>query len=99
MKKKISIVDYGLGNVLSAQQSFIKVANDNKIKANVVITNQANNIAKSTHIVLPGQGAFETCIKGLSSIPNMINELTKSVIKNKTPFLDRRCENHQSKQA
>ncbi|SVA85876.1 uncharacterized protein METZ01_LOCUS138730, partial [marine metagenome] len=87
MIKNVSIVDYGLGNILSTQQSFLKVANDNNIKANVMITNQPRKIAESTHIVLPGQGAFETCMKGLSSIPYMIDELTKSVINNKTPFL------------
>ena len=87
MIKNVAIVDYGLGNILSTQQSFLKVANDNNIKANVVITNQPRKIAESTHIVLPGQGAFETCMKGLSSIPHMINELTKSVVNNKTPFL------------
>ena len=87
MIKNVAIVDYGLGNILSTQQSFLKVANDNNIKANIIITNQPKNIAESTHIVLPGQGAFETCMKGLSSIPYMINELTKSVINNKTPFL------------
>ena len=87
MIKNVAIIDYGLGNILSTQQSFLKVANDNNIKANVIITNQPRKITESTHIVLPGQGAFETCMKGLSSIPYMINELTKSVIKNKTPFL------------
>ena len=87
MIKNVAIVDYGIGNILSTQQSFLKVANDNNIKANVMITNQPRKIAESTHIVLPGQGAFETCMKGLSSIPYMINELTKSVISNKTPFL------------
>jgi glutamine amidotransferase len=81
------VFDYGLGNILSTQQSFLKVANDNNIKANIMITNQPESIAESTHIVLPGQGAFEKCMKGLSSIPYMIKELTKSVINNKTPFL------------
>ena len=87
MNKNVAIIDYGLGNILSAQQSFLKVANENNLKANVIITNKPADIAESTHIVLPGQGAFESCIKGLSSIPRMINELTKSVIINKTPFL------------
>ena len=87
MIKNVAIVDYGLGNILSTQQSFLKVVNDNNIKANVMITNQPRKIAESTHIVLPGQGAFETCMRGLSSIPYMINELTKSVVNNKTPFL------------
>jgi glutamine amidotransferase len=87
MIKNVAIIDYGLGNILSTQQSFLKVANDNIIKANVIITNQPRKITESTHIVLPGQGAFETCMKGLSSIPYMINELTKSVVNKKTPFL------------
>ena len=87
MIKNVAIVDYGLGNILSAQQSFLKVSNDNNIKASVIVTNQPKDIAESTHIVLPGQGAFETCMEGLSNIPGMIDELTKSVINNKTPFL------------
>ena len=87
MIKNVAIVDYGLGNILSAQQSFLKVANDNNIEANVIVTNQSKDISESTHIVLPGQGAFETCMKGLSNIPYMINELTKSVINKKIPFL------------
>ena len=87
MNKNVAIIDYGLGNILSAQQSFLKVANENNLKASVIITNKPEDIAESTHIVLPGQGAFETCMKGLSNIPRMIDELTKSVIKNNIPFL------------
>ena len=87
MNKNVAIIDYGLGNIFSAQQSFLKVANENNLKANVIITNKPADITESTHIVLPGQGAFESCMKGLSSIPRMIDELTKSVIINKTPFL------------
>ena len=37
--KKITIVDYGSGNVLSAQKSFIKIARDNNIEADVLISN------------------------------------------------------------
>ena len=36
--KKITIVDYGSGNVLSAQKSFIKIARDNNIEADVLIS-------------------------------------------------------------
>ena len=69
--------------------SFLKVANDNNIKANVIITNQPRKIAESTHIVLPGQGAFETCMRGLSSIPYMINEINKKVVINNKTTLSR----------
>ena len=87
MIKKISIVDYGLGNIHSAKQSFLKVINDNNLNANVVITDKPEDIADSTHIVLPGQGAFEACMNGLTKIPGMINQLSKSVTENKIPFL------------
>ena len=87
MKKQIAIVDYGLGNILSAQQSFLKVSQINNIKANILITNNPETIKKSTHVVLPGQGAFESCIKGLKKISGMIEALEESILKNKKPFL------------
>ena len=77
MKKKITIVDYGLGNILSAEQSFIRVIKDNKIKADVKISNLPSEIVSSTHVVLPGQGAFKSCIDGLVSIDGMIGALKK----------------------
>ena len=73
--KQITIVDYGSGNVLSAQQSFIKVTNDNNIEAKVLISKNLNDIKNSTHIVLPGQGAFSTCMSGLKNTPGLIEEL------------------------
>ena len=36
MKKKIIIVDYGLGNIVSAQQSFLKVAYDHNLEAEII---------------------------------------------------------------
>ena len=40
-----------------------------------VFLDNPETIKNSTHIVLPGQGAFETCINGLKEIPGMIDEL------------------------
>ena len=87
MKKKIVIVDYGLGNILSAQQSFLKVIQDNFFDAEVVISNKPSDIHNSSHIVLPGQGAFSSCIGGLKNIVGMIGALEDSVLTNKKPFL------------
>ncbi len=87
MTKKIVIVDYGLGNILSAKQSFIKASKDNKIQAEIKITKNPNDIDSSSHIVLPGQGAFETCMQGLKNIPGMIESLNKNVIDKKKSFL------------
>ena len=84
---QITIVDYGSGNVLSAQKSFIKVTNDNNINSKVLISNDLKDIKNSSHIVLPGQGAFNTCMEGLKNKPGLIEELYDFAIIKKKPFL------------
>ena len=79
MKKNITIIDYGSGNILSAKQSFARVIKTENIDADVCISGNPKTIINSTHIVLPGQGAFETCINGLKRIPGMIEELNNFV--------------------
>ncbi len=85
--KQITIIDYGSGNVLSAQKSFIKVAKENNIETKVIISNNLFEIKKSTHLVLPGQGSFSTCMNGLKKKPGLIDELYNFAIVRKKPFL------------
>ncbi len=85
--KKITIVDYGSGNVLSAQKSFVKIAKDNNIEAEVLISKKLNDVKNSTHIVLPGQGAFSTCMNGLKKTDGMIDALSEFALIKKKPFL------------
>ena len=85
--KKITIVDYGSGNVLSAQKSFIKIAKDNNIEVDVLISKKLNDVKNSTHIVLPGQGAFSTCMNGLKKTDGLIDELCEFALIKKKPFL------------
>ena len=40
----IGIIDYGLGNILSAKQSFIRVIKTNQINAKVKISNLPSDI-------------------------------------------------------
>ena len=87
MNKQIAIVDYCLGNILSAQQSFLKVSQTNNIKANILITNNPETIKKSTHVVLPGQGAFDSCMNGLTNIPGMLDALNHFTLIQRKPFL------------
>ena len=107
--KKITIVDYGSGNVLSAQKSFIKIAKDNNIEVDVLISKKLNDVKNSTHIVLPGQGAFSTCMNGLKKTDGLIDELCEFALIKKKPFLgicvgmqilaDQGYENQKTKQA
>ena len=85
--KNITIVDYGSGNVLSAQKSFIKIARDNNIEATVIISKNLSDIKSSSHIILPGQGAFQTCMNGLKKTHGLIDELCEFALIKKKPFL------------
>tara|TARA_Y100000768_G_scaffold254582_1_gene193461 strand:- start:108 stop:779 length:672 start_codon:yes stop_codon:yes gene_type:complete len=87
LMKLITIVDYGSGNVLSAQKSFIKVTNESKAETKVIISNNLEDIKKATHIVLPGQGAFATCMSGIKKQSGLIEELYNFAIIKKKPFL------------
>jgi glutamine amidotransferase len=87
MKKQVVIVDYGLGNIVSAQQSFLKVAYENSMEISIKISKNPNEVMGAPYIVLPGQGAFKSCMTGLKEIPGMIDALEESVLKKKIPFL------------
>ena len=86
MKKTITIGDYGSGNLLSAQQSFIKAAGSIGIDAEIQISNNPKKLELSTHVVLPGQGAFKTCMDGIQKIPGMEDELNQFVKIKQRPF-------------
>ena len=86
MKKIITILDYGSGNIFSAKQSFAKVIQSNNLNAEVFISGNPRTIKNSTHIVLPGQGAFDTCMNGLRDTPGMLEEINNFVIDKKKPF-------------
>ena len=87
MKKNIIIVDYGLGNIRSVEQSFKKIIDQNNLNVEVKITNNSKDIYIATHIVLPGQGAFSSCMEGLKNTHGMVEALSKNVLFKKKPFL------------
>ena len=87
MKKIITVLDYGLGNIRSAEQSIKKSLNIHNVDGIVRISNKTQDIKNSTHIVLPGQGAFNSCMNGLKKIPGMVDELSEGVLVKKKPFL------------
>ncbi len=52
MNKRVTIIDYGVGNLLSLKMSL------EHLGADVIITRDKNLILNSSHIILPGVGAF-----------------------------------------
>lgn len=80
---KIIIIDYGSGNVASVYNALRNIDSNCLIE----ITNNESELKSSTHIILPGVGAFNDCMQGLRQQPNFLSELRKQVIKEKKPFL------------
>ncbi len=78
--KRICILDYGSGNT----GSVVNLLNRLNFDAN--ISNAKNAIEESSHIILPGVGAFGASIEKIrEKIP--LDILEKVVIEKQTPFL------------
>ncbi len=77
--KRIAVIDYDMGNLRSVQKGFEKVG------ASAVVTRDPALIADSTHVVLPGVGAFRDCMKNLERY-GLIEPIIKGIESGK-PFL------------
>ncbi len=75
----IAIVDYGMGNLRSVQKAFQHVG------AQAEIVNQAKDIEKAAHIVLPGVGAFGDAMQNLKQA-ELIDPIVKAISEGR-PFL------------
>jgi glutamine amidotransferase len=59
--QRISIVDYGMGNLRSVQKALAHVAGD----CSVAITADPDEIRRADRVVFPGQGAMPDCMRSL----------------------------------
>jgi len=86
-RTNVVIIDYGSGNLHSAEKAFEKAANNIGLSGHVVVTNRPEDIAKADRIVLPGVGAFGDCIAGLSAQPGVLETMEDAVLHKGRPFL------------
>jgi imidazole glycerol-phosphate synthase subunit HisH len=68
---RIAVVDYGSGNLASASRALAVAAERAGIVAEVAVTADPDIVARADRIVLPGQGAFADCARGLRAVPGM----------------------------
>lgn len=83
----VAIIDYGSGNLHSAQKAFERAARDKGLNSPILVTADPDVVAKADRIVLPGVGAFADCRKGLAAVPGMIDALEEAVRRRAVPFL------------
>lgn len=83
----VALIDYGSGNLRSAEKALARAARENGYADGIGVTSSPDDVLSAERIVLPGVGAFADCMRGLSSIPGMVDALTERVVKQGAPFL------------
>lgn len=81
-----AIIDYESGNLHSAEKAFQRMA----LEANagdVVVTSDADVVARADRIVLPGDGAFPACTAALKGTGGLFEALEEAVTVRARPFL------------
>jgi len=75
----IAILDYGSGNLRSAQRAFERSGSE------VVVTSDRDTALNAAGLVVPGVGAFAACMRGLVAIGG--NEIVRARVAAKRPTL------------
>ncbi|MFZ9486225.1 MAG: imidazole glycerol phosphate synthase subunit HisH [Alphaproteobacteria bacterium] len=84
---RVAIVDFGSGNLRSAARALERAARDAALACAVDVTADAAAVAAADRIVLPGDGAFADCRRGLEALPGMVEALALAVQRRGVPFL------------
>jgi glutamine amidotransferase len=84
---KLAVIDPGSGNLASVRRALERVAGEAGVAADIIVTTRAEDVRDADRIILPGQGAFAACRRGLDALPGMVEALTEAVINRQRPFL------------
>ena len=84
----VAIIDYGSGNLHSAAKAFERAAREAGLdETRIVLTSEAETVAKADRVVLPGVGAYADCRRGLDAVPGMVEAMTHAAHTRGRPFL------------
>lgn len=75
-----ALIDYGAGNLRSAAKALERAG------ARVEITSDPERVHMADRIVLPGDGAFPDCRRGLAAVDGLDQALDAAVRRKGTPF-------------
>ncbi|MBE2991527.1 imidazole glycerol phosphate synthase subunit HisH [Sphingomonas sp. CFBP 13603] len=78
----LALIDYGAGNLHSVENA-LRTAGC----VDLIVTADADIVAKADRIVLPGVGAYGACAAALRAVPGMVEALNRRVRDEGTPFL------------
>ncbi|MFZ2003699.1 MAG: imidazole glycerol phosphate synthase subunit HisH [Stellaceae bacterium] len=81
-----AVIDYGSGNLRSAAKAFERAAGEMDRDEKIIVTSRPDEAAGADRIVLPGQGAFADCRRGLAAVPGLEEAIGEAVIARGRPF-------------
>ncbi|UWR10158.1 imidazole glycerol phosphate synthase subunit HisH [Sulfitobacter mediterraneus] len=81
-----AIIDYESGNLHSAHKAFERMA-DEVGAGDVIVTADADVVAKADRLVLPGDGAFPACMAALKGSGGLYDAMVEAVKVKGRPFL------------
>lgn len=81
-----AIIDYESGNLHSAEKAFQRMAQELDA-GTVVVTSDAEVVAKADRLVLPGDGAFPACAAELRGHKGIYDAMIEAVEQKGRPFL------------
>jgi imidazole glycerol-phosphate synthase subunit HisH len=81
-----AIIDYESGNLHSAEKAFQRMATEVDA-GQVVVTSDADVVARADRVVLPGDGAFPACAAALRGHSGLFDALREAVEQRGRPFL------------
>ena len=83
----VVIVDYGSGNLRSAEKAYERAARKGETGHVIRVTADPKAIAEADRLVLPGVGAFADCAAGIAAVPGLRDALEDAVRVRGVPFL------------
>ena len=81
------LIDYGSGNLRSAEKALIRAATELAVAPTIVVSADPQAILRADRLVLPGVGAFAACMAALQAREGVMAAMTEAVRERGAPFL------------
>ena len=85
--QSVALIDYGSGNLRSAEKALRRAAEGLGRPVDIVVTADPDVVARADRLVLPGVGAFAACMGALSARDGLIAAMTEATLARGRPFL------------
>lgn len=84
---RLVLIDYGSGNVHSAERALSRVADQSGARHDIRLTADPDAVRRADRLVLPGVGHFGDCMAALAAREGLVEALEETVMDKGRPFL------------